>query len=1000
MDLPRFCCARSLAMEEVYRRIEPYMERYGGDDATDEHYASWQVCGRVDGGANPVARPAAFVDGMRCHDIDGIMCLHGEKDGIEACAIFMSGLRSVRDGSGKRRMERYLATKERVVNAYLVGMPISLDYISGGDDDVDYDGSGGGGSRSSGGKFRRFNVLVVRINDERRYRPTADRERFDAESERRIIGVVDEILAERLAAVRWPATLAEHLRGPYRAAMDLACDAGETLGTGSPTWQVPEVGEREAAMCMLGRTPVRNGFARHSMPLYHELAARPRSVMASNVDARRIMAVARHDPTVKVIVTGKAGELAESGIEGIDDYMKRVGIEPLTGEEIAAYEKSEAWGAVRASYGSPYVENGPTYGGARCSFYTATGEALEGTAAIRRNGGRIRTNKLAGIVVARSRLGAIVGAMRASGAPYAVASIASRSGADGRGGGGKGAKGGDGGAALVRGVLWPAPNPGDVGNIAGYGESDDDEPPIPVIPEDDFLAAASSATYATSYGDMTGGDIAHRNGRIAIMQYDGEREECGLLAAAIGRSAWFGVPGTLYAVCSEREHFALVALLGATAASLGGGGKGGPLSTERVVRLLALNKVPDCERRKNMVPAGRPVLLGEEIGACAERGGRHARLAATTTGGWMVQMDLLLASLLLANADVLAAIAGSAPAFSHSDRRSGGDTMRLRDLIDGALEAEAALAAAPPRREPPVRHIGDFDRRHVDASSRLLSRGRRWIVRGCQRANIEALPRATMADVAACAAGRTYHTNNGPMTGADIVRDCAKARGGGKGGRGDDGSGRYIPPPIAADIVVYGKDPAGLAAAIPPASSSSGRNGCSGRMLAVAASIDDAIELGSAIASAGLFCCIGGEGDSIKDGGHTRRIMEDAVPRKVRSDMEPRGKYGDADWRDFPCAWHGLLTVRNTALRVLLGEALDVYNAGGDEFSAFEALVDRFRWLDGQRPCGGGDRGNAGTGPGKNGGTGAATAAGQAASRAEPANIMAPGHSGAPKRGD
>ena len=939
-DLPTFCCARSLARKIMYRQSEPYMARYGYADRGDA-----AAC-------NPVARPGVFVEGMRDNDIDGCLCLHGQKDGVEVCAIFVSTYHRVSDGGGKRRVERRLKSKWRETQAYLVGMPINLDYFSrssigiGGYDD-------GGDGRTAAGRFRDASILVVRVHDERRYRPTADRERFDEDSERRIVEAVDEILAEQMAAVRWPDTLAEHLRGPYRAAMDMALDSGSTMGSNRSTMAVPEVGEREAAMCMAGRLPVRNGFARHSMPLCHALEAAPRSVLDSSVSASRIMAVARHDPSVKVIVARRAGELSESGIEAIGDYMERVGIEPLTGDEIAAYEKSEEWRAVRVSYGLPYEDDGRSYGASRCIFYTSGGSALKGAASLNRDRSRIQTRGLAGVVVARSRLGSIVGAMRASDAPYAVASV---------GGKGRGMRAAGDGTALVRGILWPGSN--------GRG-GDDDQPGVRIISEDDFLAAAAAATYRTSCGEMTGDEIAHHNGRIAVMQY-GDDAECERLAAAIGGSAWFGRPGTLYAVCGGDEHFALVSLLGAaTAAAAAGRGDPAalPLSAGRIVRVLALPAIPDGEKKKSMMPAGAPVLLCDEIAECGGKGaGRHAGIAARRVGDWTTQMDLLLASLEIRNADILAALAGSAPAFSATDRRGTGEGVRLASLIDGAIEAEAALAASPPAPEPPARHVYDLDRKLVDAGNQLLAGAKKWIARGCQGAEIDALRGATMDEAGAHAAGRTYLTNNGPRTGAEIVAECMAA------------------DRIAADILVYERDAAGLAEALPAAGAGAVRT------VAVVPAVDDAVELGCAIAAAGMRCRIGGDGEGNKRNGYARHILQDAVPRNVLAGLELRTKYGSSNWWGFPCAWHGLLTVRNGALRGLLAEALDVYDAGLEEASAFGALVDRFRWLDGQRPCGPGDCGSAGAG------RNADPAAEQAAGHAK--HVQAPDISGASKRGD
>ena len=69
------------------------------------------------------------------------------------------------------------------------------------------------------------------------------------------------------------------------------------------------------------------------------------------------------------------------------------------------------------------------------------------------------------------------------------------------------------------------------------------------------------------------------------------------MAAAMGKSAWFGRPGTLYVVCCGDEHFALVSLLGATAVPDRAGKGESVLSAGRIFRVLALPRIPDGEKR-------------------------------------------------------------------------------------------------------------------------------------------------------------------------------------------------------------------------------------------------------------------------------------------------------------------------------------------------------------------------------------------------------------------
>ena len=911
-DLPRFSSAKSLARASVYRGTM-------GSTRSDEH------------GADLMARlpptQGRLAAAMYRYGIKDAMYLHGEKDGIEVCCAFTTAVKSTVDGG---KVKKTIAI-DRIFNrwdAYLVGMPIDLGSRphSNWDDEDDEDNSGSGRKRRL---FDHASATAVVIHDERKYRPTADRERLDADSERRVHEKIDEILREKMSSVKWPSTLAEHLRGPYRAALDAAVGSGRTMGTGDSGMAVPRIGSVHKEIAASANKRVRNGMSRRLIPLCHAVSEHPRSVMAKSADSRRIMAVARHDPSMHVIVTGKPDELAGSGIESIDDYMGRVGIGPLSRRDLADYARSPEWKAVRQSYGWTEDNEERLYSMDSQIVYMVRGRQLRGADVVRHRG-PLPAGQASEIVAARSHLGAIVGAMRVSNTACSVAKLAAGHG-----------DGSDGGQAPVLTTDPPA--------------APDIPPDVRIVLEEDFLRNAAEATYQTSRGEMTGSELAGHNGRMAILQYvDGPW--AARMAAGIAGSAWFGKPDTLYVVCDGSEHFSLVSLLGSLAGKRPGGRKPAASrepgaaaaespSKQQIHRVIALSKIPSEERCKSMAPAGKPTTICDEIGGGDRRGLKcgkwRADLVCEPECEWMQRMDLLLAALELENDAVLAALAGSLDSIG-----STWESVPIRSLLDDMLKADMALGSdgASSCETAPSGYIDDFPMRAVNADYHVGRRVRRWFFRNDKDPVV--MRRTTTAEVASYAAGRKYHTNNGPRTAEDIMAAAAA---------GPAGALRR-----AADIVVYGRDAAGLAAAIP-----AGEN-----TVAIVDSYDSAVELACAIADGGFKCDIGGE-----YGHNVPSIMDRVVPRDIAYKFDHgRGAYLDS-WAEYPAYWHGILGIRNEALRLLFASTLSECRSDrhGQDVDMFGAIADRFLMIDGQgrRPendeivgssssCGGGGKGSEG----------------------------------------
>ena len=395
----------------------------------------------------------------------------------------------------------------------------------------------------------------------------------------------------------------------------------------------------------------------------------------------------------------------------------------------------------------------------------------------------------------------------------------------------------------------------------------------------------------------------------------------GRLAAAVAGSAWFGRPGTLYVACGGDSHFMLVSLLGSRGAGCSGGGSrkaGSPLSTDRIYRVIALRKLPACEARKTLVPAGTAITLADEIG----EGGDPARagIVADAHCSWETRMDLLLAALELDGMPVLAAFANAAGSVS------SWHGIGLRNMLDDALDADGALCASGASEgDPRTGYVADFPYDAVDARYELLAQAKRWITGRASSVGVGALRRTTAAEVGSLAMGKRYHTNNGILSLAEII-SAAKS----------GASAAWHQRRLATDIVVYDRDARGLAAAM-----LSTRN-ISGRTVAVVETVDDAVELACAIASRGFKCRVAGEGsrdmrwimDGVSDGAEFHGLKAVDCAR--------------SNWMEYPSAWHGMLAVRNPALKSLLVAALDKYNMGSDDTQVIGALVERFLWLDGQ----------------------------------------------------
>lgn len=939
-DPHRFCCTRSLARAAIR--------------AVDIQGFSENSIDSVGPPTREAVESAMFDKGT-----DGAVYAHGEKDGVEACIALTGKIATEKDGDGRTHRRRKLESSAGVSRAYLVGMPI-------GYTPYEYARS----TRQRPRLIMDAAAIVVHVKDERMYRPTADRERFTGEAEERIRKKVDEILAEWIASVKWPATLAEHLRSPYRAALDMAVDSGRSLGGHDKTVEFPEVGFGARTASLLGRTPVRIGMSRRNVPLYHAFAMRPRSVVAKKATLGRILAVARHDPSVGVIVaSNKADEIVrEAGLERLDDYMERAGLAPLTAEEAAEYGKSREWAAAMASYGVLTDEENLRHfrsGGWRVFSMRGTPFASGATLVSADSEGSIETTAKA--VVADSARSALIGAMMSSFTKYAVASYRR-------------------GAACAATPERRQRQPADGGGTSSSGSDTGG-----LVAEADFLAGAASAVYHTSAGPMSGEQIASHDGRLATMQYDGPTER---LASAIGRSsAWFGRPGTLYAVCSGDEHFALMSLLGARQAGKSGSGSGSGSGSKRgpdVHRVLALTHIPGSEERKIYKAPGSPILLYEEVGGIDRGGSISAKLASASGlsvhGGprprvpdaewprvramihvhsicfdWPQRMDLLLASLEIKDDGVLAAFASSA----YSGWTAKGSE-RLHELIDGGMAVEA-----PPRGgdgEPAARVVVDLPLYKMEADTATLSTAKKWHA-GSRHSNVSlgTMPHISAGELAGIALARTYHTNNGTLTGREIT----EAPGGDKSLRGTGG------------ILVYDRDAAGLADALPSHDNFT---------VAVVDTMDEAIELGCAMAQADMSCRIGRDGTEA-----TRKIIGNVLPRKAgtgdaaRVDDAAAGGNGGghddydddeeddedededegatvefgpswfahckyAQWACYPAAWHGLLAMRSEALRRLLESTLKDFGdtrLPQEDAATIESIVERFLWMDGQR------RGNA-----------------------------------------
>lgn len=887
-ELPMFSSAKSLARYVLYNKLR----------SSPSH-----------GGPSPL--PADFASAMRSEHtggkIDGVLYLHGEKDGVEACAAFATKFETVRVGERRVRARVIDCDSSKVV-ASLVGMPIGLK--------CPYDGA-----------FRAARVIAVSVSDERRYRPTADRERFTSDAAEEICKKIGEILAGQLAAVQWPSTLAEHLRSPYRAALDAAIDSGCDMGTENMDLAVPAVGPDAERVARQGRVLVRNGFDKRQVPLYHAVFAHPRSVIARRADASLILAVARHDPSMRVIVSAKAYELEGSGIERIEAYMERVGITPLHGSRLVDYARSDEWEAIRVLYGQHESNDSRVFSGQHLA-YMVVGSQLAGTATLMRRRGLGGFDSGDEIIAAGSHFGAIVGAMLVSDTAFAVARLA------GRDGSGRDTQAGAQNAA------------------ASAGERDG----VRITPEADLLRNAAEIEFDTSCGKMTGAEIAARSGRIAILQCADSVSE--RLAAAVARSKWFGRPGTLYVACGGDRHFALVSLLGTA-----GGGRngradpGGPLSPDRIFRVLALSKIPDSERRKIMLPAGTAITLADEIGKCGDP--IRAGIAGGNYGRWMTRMDLFLAALELESTDMLRALAGSAQGIEWS-----GD-LHIRDILDDAIAAEGALCGSGSGRGtgPPSGYVEDLPLDSIDADQKLLAQAKKWITVQPTGTRALALRSTTAAEIGARAEGVAYHTNMGMLSAGDIVEAAAATnRDAVENVRAynwrNDGRRR-----LAVDIVVYDRDAPGLAASMP---SVDGRHA-----VAVVETVDDALELGCAVVAAGYRCRIGGDRCD-----ETRYIMGFA---KKSAELDDAGAlyHASYDWERCPAIWHGMLAVRNPALKNMLVATLGHSRFERSDMQAIGTIVERYLWLDGQ----GGTADSAGCG----------AAAGSADARSSGTDSTAPG---------
>lgn len=883
-ELPMFSSAKGLARYVLYNKLK-LGPSYGSPNPLPADFASAMHSGRTIG------------------KLDGVLYLHGEKDGVEACAAFATKIETVRFGE-RRVRARVIDSEYAKVVANLVGMPIRLQ--------CPHDGA-----------FRAARVIAVTVRDERRYRPTADRERFTSDAADDICGKINEIIAEQLAAVQWPSTLAEHLRGPYRAALDAAIDSGLEMGTENKDLAVPPFGPDAEHAARQGRVLVRNGFDKKQVPLYHAVFAHPRSVIAGKADAHLILAVARHDPSMRVIVSAKAYELEGTGIERIEAYMERVGISPLHGSKLEDYARSDEWEAIRVLYGQHESNDSRIFSGQQLA-YTVAGSQLAGNATLVRRRGLGGFDSGDEIVAAGSHLGAIVGAMLVSDTTFAVARL------NGRDSSGRDAQ------------------------AKSAGERDGPR----ITPEADLLRNAAEIEFDTSCGKMTGAEIAARSGRIAILQCAGSISE--RLAAAVAGSKWFGRPGTLYVACGGDMHFALVSLLG----TIGGGRKGradpgGPLSPDRIFRVLALSRLPDSEKRKIMLPAGTAITLADEIGKCDDP--IRAVIAGGKWGKWMTRMDLFLAALELEGTDMLGALAGSAQGIEWS-----GD-LHIRDILDDAIAAERALFGSGGSGVgtcPQSGYVQDLPHDDIDADQKLLAQAKKWITVQPTGTRALALRSATAAEIGARAKGVAYHTNMGMLSVGGIVEAAVEA---GRdavenvraSGWRDDGRSR-----LGVDIVVYDRDAPGLAASIPAVD---GRHA-----VAVVETVDDALELGCAVASAGYRCRIGGYGCD-----ETRYIMGFAGKSAGLDDIEAV-YHASYDWKRCPAIWHGMLAVRNPALKNMLAASLGHSRFERSDMQAIGTIVERYLWLDGQGEAAGSagcdaaagasaarDNGNDSTAPGQ-----------------------------------
>ena len=848
-DLPRYADAKSLVRALYYYDIQ-----YGRRSYEYDCEAMHRIIGE--------------------QGIDGVSYLHGERDGIEACAAVCTRWDFQKSANGsivsrsKSKMRPSTTQWHATSGTFLIGMPIDLNYFGRG-------------------RFRSMiSALAVNVHDERAYPPTADRERFDSDTEARIRGKIDLILEDALRGARHPATLAGHLRSPIRGLTEVAARGTLPEVVGS---LMPAAGTAVREACAAGRLPVREAFAKGVMPLSVAYEMFPRLVVTGKADAARILAVARHDPRMRVIVSRDAGIAQSAEIERIEDYMERRGIAPLANAEIAEYLGGDEWLDIRRSFGAVWPqkydeeklmpEPFATYAAAPRAFGDGGHARIE-----RGSAGALDART----VLAERRLSALVGSMRAT-----------------HGGGWKVAKarGGRKGGAH--------PHPG------------------ASVPEAKFLAWAASATYETSSGKMTGAEIAAHGGRIAVIQYDGP---CRRLAAAIRSRPDAGKRGTLYVVCEGKEHFGILALFGAgnaaspaapaapadPAAGARGAGAGRCLRRRRdLFRVVARARKLDDPPPAAMPPPGAETMIYDEFPAMGGIKGRIAR-GMRMCGGeleWSAMTDCLLAALELKSETLLAAFADGAGVMvedSADGGGGGGRRMRPYRLLDELSAIDASSGTKIRRLHRTVRHpphnLINYDLGFAPDTWRFAD-STAWGRRGIE--GDSGWEEAGMAGL-----GSTYHTNNGVLSGRRVV---AMAKHGKNAG--------------ATDILVYGRA-AGLAAVLFPSSSYT---------CAVVRTCDAAFELACALAASGAKSRIGIHGRP-----NMRSIMEAAVPDAVKGGLPGyAGETESSEWLSCAATWHGLLAIQNGAMRSLFSAMSKSYVSQWhvDEI-AYGRILDRALWLD------------------------------------------------------